>query len=145
VEIATIGFTQSSAEHFFGRLQRAGIRRLIDVRLNNISQLAGFAKRDDLAYLLGQVCGADYVHEPLLAPTAELLRAYRRKDIAWEEYADRFQELIVSRSIHTALDGRLFDRSVALLCSEALPDRCHRRLVAEFLQTRWDNVTIIHL
>ena len=144
MEIATIGFTQSSAEHFFERLRAAGVRRLIDVRLHNVSQLAGFAKRDDLAYFLRTICDADYLHEPRLAPSEELLSSYRGKEIEWSEYERRFLDLISERRVHVELKKDLFARSV-LLCSEASAEHCHRRLVAEYLQARWGNLQITHL
>ena len=144
MEIATIGFTQSSAERFFERLRAARIRRLIDVRLHNVSQLAGFAKREDLAYFLKEICAIDYLHEPLLAPTEELLSAYRGREIEWADYERRFLELLAERSAHTAFDKQIFEGSV-LLCSEAKPEHCHRRLVAEYLKARWGNLQITHL
>src|SRR5438445_8599836 len=97
MEIYTIGFTKTTAAEFFERLKRAGIQRLLDVRLNNVSQLAGFAKRDDLAYFLREICGADYRHEPLLAPTQELLDAYKKQKGDWEDYERDFLDLMAER------------------------------------------------
>ncbi|HEX5939396.1 MAG TPA: DUF488 domain-containing protein [Dehalococcoidia bacterium] len=112
--------------------------------MHNVSQLAGFAKREDLAYFLKEICAIDYLHEPLLAPTEELLSAYRGKEIEWADYERRFLELLTERSVHTALDKQMFEGSV-LLCSEAEPEHCHRRLVAEYLKARWGNLQITHL
>jgi uncharacterized protein (DUF488 family) len=145
VEIATIGFTRSSARSFFERIKRSGAATLVDVRLNNTSQLAGFAKRDDLAYFLESVCGMSYVHEPLLAPTEELLRAYRKKEMVWDEYAACFLALLKAREAEMKLASDIFVRGVVLLCSEAEPTRCHRRLAAEYLADRWGGVSINHL
>ena len=145
MEIYTAGFTQHTAEQFFETLRRAGIRRLIDVRLNNVSQLAGFSKRDDLAYFLRVICDAEYHHEPLLAPTQDLLDAYRRRTVRWEDYERRFLALMDERQVAEQLDWRLFDVPALLLCSEATPERCHRRLVAEYLAQRWGGVEIVHL
>lgn len=145
MEIHTIGFTQKSARAFFGALNGAGIQRLVDIRLNNVSQLAGFAKRDDLAYFLDSLCGAEYVHEPLLAPTDELLTSYRKRGIAWTEYESRFLSLMAERHIAEQLGRSLFDRPSVLLCSEPTAQRCHRRLVAEYLDEHWGGVTIRHL
>jgi uncharacterized protein (DUF488 family) len=146
VEIFTIGFTKTTAENFFGRLKSSHIERLLDVRLNNRSQLSGFAKEKDLAYFLRELIGATYEHEPLLAPTQEILNAYKRKGaMPWGEYEDRFLALMRARSIDTALDRSSFERRTVLLCSEATPHRCHRRLVAEFLAERWMGVEIVHL
>jgi uncharacterized protein (DUF488 family) len=142
--IYTIGFTRSSAESFFTRLQRAGVRRLIDVRLNNISQLAGFAKKDDLAFFLRTICGIPYEHHPELAPTQELLDFYRKDGGAWSDYERRFTDLIAGRSIETALSREALD-GACLLCSEDKPTHCHRRLVAEYLRERWGGVEIVHL
>jgi uncharacterized protein (DUF488 family) len=145
VEIHTIGFTKKSAADFFRALQRSGIKRLIDVRLNNTSQLAGFAKRDDLQYFLRELCGAEYRHEPTLAPTAEILDAYKKKQISWDEYETRFIDLLADRTAETAVDRRLFDVPAVLLCSEPSPQRCHRRLAAEYLAGKWGGAEIVHL
>lgn len=145
MEIYTAGFTHTSAERFFERLRGAGIRRLIDVRLNNVSQLAGFSKRDDLAYFLRVICGAEYLHEPLLAPTQELLDGYKKHKGDWEDYERRFLALMDERRIAERLDRRLFDVPTVLLCSEATAEHCHRRLVAEYLREHWGDVRIVHL
>ena len=145
MEISTIGFTQRSARDFFGTLKRAGIRRLVDARLNNSSQLAGFSKRDDLEYFLRELCGADYVHEPLLAPTQEMLDGYKKRGGTWEDYEHRFLGLMAERRVEEHLDRDLFSIPTVLLCSEPKPDRCHRRLVVEYLQSRWGDVTPRHL
>jgi uncharacterized protein (DUF488 family) len=145
VEVYSIGFTQKSAAEFFGILRRAGIQRLIDVRLNNVSQLAGFTKRDDLAFFVRELCGADYVHEPLLAPTQDMLDAYKKAKGSWATYERQFLQLMADRKIETTLDHGLFDRPSALLCSEPTPEHCHRRLVLEYLQAKWGDVEAIHL
>lgn len=134
--LSTIGFTQSSAERFFERLRAAGVKRVVDVRLHNSSQLAGFAKASDLAYLLKAVANIEYVHEPMLAPTDEMLRAYKKEGGDWGDYEAKFVELMRRRKIETTLAPDLFDGS-CLLCSEATPHRCHRRLVCEYLNARW--------
>lgn len=145
MEICTIGFTRKSAEEFFSILRRGGIRRLIDVRLNNTSQLAGFAKQEDLRYFLKELCGADYHHEPLLCPTAEILEDYRARRITWPEYEQRFLALLQERRVEDTVDRALFDQPVVLLCSEPTPEHCHRRLVAEYLSAKWGGVSITHL
>jgi uncharacterized protein (DUF488 family) len=145
VEICTIGFTRKSATEFFELLRAAGIARLIDVRLHNVSQLAGFSKRDDLAYFLREICRAEYVHEPLLAPTEELLAAYRGRLIRWDEYERRFNALIAEREIERTVPRERFAVPAVLLCSEATAERCHRRLVAEYLAEKWGDVSIRHL
>jgi uncharacterized protein (DUF488 family) len=145
VVVYTIGFTKKSAAEFFGALSSAGITRLLDVRLNNVSQLAGFSKRDDLAYFLGAINGASYVHEPLLAPTDELLGAYRKKALTWPEYERRFLALLAERRVEKRLDRDLFAGPTVLLCSEATAERCHRRLVLEHLQRAWGDLEIAHL
>ncbi len=141
----TIGFTKSSAEHFFGRLQKAGIRRLVDIRLNNTGQLAGFTRRDDLAFFLRAIQDAEYVHEPLLAPTPELLKAIQGKQIGWDEYAARYTALIRERDVARALDRATFDGPTVLLCSEATAEQCHRRLATEHLSAAWGDLEITHL
>ena len=118
---------------------------MIDVRLNNTSQLAGFTKRDDLRYFLQEICGADYVHEPLLAPTPEILDAYKKKSIDWEQYARQYRELLIAREAENAVDRRLFDVHAVLLCSEPTAEHCHRRLAAEYLAEHWAEVKVVHL
>jgi uncharacterized protein (DUF488 family) len=145
MEIHTIGFTQRTAEDFFESLRAAGIRRLIDTRLNNTSQLAAFAKRDDLAYFTRALLDADYRHEPLLAPTEEMLSDYRKKLIDWPSYEQRYRALLVERELESTLDKLLFDSPAALLCSEHSPEHCHRRLAVEYLAEHWDGVVAVHL
>jgi uncharacterized protein (DUF488 family) len=146
VDIYTIGFTQTTACDFFRRLREADIERLLDVRLNNRSQLAGFAKRDDLEFFLSELIGASYEHEPILAPSPEMLDAYKkRKDISWSEYENRFMDLMRERHIEAALAPASFERRTVLLCSEASPDRCHRRLVVDYLAGHWPEVRAVHL
>jgi uncharacterized protein (DUF488 family) len=146
VEIFTIGFTRTTAEDFFGRLKSHRIDRLLDVRLNNRSQLAGFAKRDDLAYFLRELVGARYEHAPLLAPTQEILDAFKKKgEIPWSEYEERFLALMRQRAIETTLSPGEFQERTVLLCSEDTPEHCHRRLVAEYLAQHWVDVQIRHL
>lgn len=145
MEISTIGFTQRSARDFFETLKQAGIQRLVDVRLNNSSQLAAFSKRDDLEYFLRELCGADYIQEPLLAPTQELFDEYKKRGGAWHDYERRFLGLMAERRVEDRLDRDLFAVPTVLLCSEPKPDRCHRRLVVEYLRSRWGDVTPRHL
>lgn len=144
MKIFTIGFTKKSAETFFTRLKNAGVRRLVDVRLNNVSQLAGFTKKDDLKYFAKAICKIDYVHLPELAPTAEILDPYKKaKKGDWELYERQFLELMRARHVENTpqeiLDGG------CLLCSEEKPHHCHRRLVAEYLKDHWQNVEIEHI
>jgi uncharacterized protein (DUF488 family) len=145
MEVCSIGFTQKTAEQFFTILRRAGIRRLLDVRLNNVSQLAGFTKRDDLRFFLREVCGADYQHEPLLAPTQELLDEYKKSKGPWQDYETKFLALMTERKIEDRIDRALFSVPTALLCSEPTAEHCHRRLVLEYLRDKWGDLTIAHL
>lgn len=140
----TIGFTKSSAAHFFGRLQQAGVRRLIDVRLNNTSTLAGFTKRDDLEYFLS-LHGISYRHEPLLAPEPDMLKAIQSRAITWDEYEAQYLALTVARDVASQLDPALFAGPTVLLCSEATAEHCHRRVLAEHLRERWGDLDIVHL
>ncbi|MEU2449366.1 DUF488 domain-containing protein [Streptomyces sp. NPDC012765] len=144
MKLYTIGFTKKSAEKFFGLLREAGVTALIDARLNNVSQLAGFAKRDDLKYFLSEICGAQYTHLTELAPTKEMLDAYKKRDIDWATYEIQFLELMKARRIEDTIRRETLDNAV-LLCSEDSARNCHRRLVAEYLARRWDDVTIEHL
>jgi uncharacterized protein (DUF488 family) len=145
MEIYTIGFTQKSAGEFFGALCATGITRLIDIRLNNSSQLAGFSKRDDLAFFLRELCDAGYIHDPLLAPTPELFDAYKKRRGAWAEYERGFLGLMAERRVEDHLSPDLFATPTVLLCSEPTPDRCPRRLVVEYLGSHWGDVTPRHL
>lgn len=144
MKIYTIGFTRKTAERFFGLLRAAGTTTLVDVRLNNISQLAGFAKRDDLKYFLNEICGVNYSHRLELAPTQSMLDDYKKHGTSWTAYEDRFLELMQHRRVEDTVPQDLLDNAV-LLCSEDKVYHCHRRLVAEYLAQRWDDVTIEHL
>lgn len=144
MKLYTIGFTKTSAESFFSRLLVSGAKRLLDVRLNNVSQLAGFAKRDDLKYFLKAICAIDYVHRTDLAPTQEMLDGYKKDGGAWSEYEKRFVDLIAARHIEDRLPRDLAN-GACLLCSEDKPHHCHRRLVAEYLKSKWSDVEIVHL
>ena len=118
---------------------------MIDVRLNNRSQLAGFTKCRDLEFFLKEICGARYEHRPILSPEKELLDGYKKKDIPWDVYQDVFRELLAARRVEDELDERSFEVPTVLLCSEPAAQHCHRRLVAEYLASKWDNVKIVHL
>ena len=144
MRIYTIGFTKKSASDFFELLKGSGARRLVDVRLNNVSQLSGFAKRGDLEYFLEKICRMKYVHLPQLAPTQEMLHAYRNEHKDWETYERQFLALMDERRIWKMGIKRALSNG-CLLCSEDKPDRCHRRLVAECLRQHWGDVDIVHL
>lgn len=144
MNIYTIGFTKKSAEKFFGLLRDAGVTNLVDVRLNNVSQLAGFAKRDDLRYFLRQIIGVEYSHRVELAPTQEMLDLYKKHKAPWSAYERQFLNLIESRRVEETVPQPLLSNAV-LLCSEDEPHHCHRRLVAEYLSRHWSNVAIHHL
>jgi uncharacterized protein (DUF488 family) len=145
MEIYTIGFTKKTAEEFFTILKGNRIRRLLDVRLNNVSQLSGFTKKDDLDFFLRTICDAKYMHQPLLAPTQELLDEYKKNKGSWEEYERQFTELIRTRAVHKQIKQSSFEVATVLLCSEPTAEHCHRRLVAEYLQSQWGSVSIVHL
>ena len=145
LRLCTIGFTKKSAATFFTLLKNHGVGCLIDIRLHPNGQLAGFARQDDLAYFLAYLADCDYRYLPELAPDATLLSTYRA-DHDWVTYARQFEALMDARNIPQALDRSLFTaRTCCLLCSEATPEQCHRRLVAERLQHHWPDVVIEHL
>ncbi len=144
MRMLTIGFTKKTACRFFGLLRSSGAKRVVDVRLHNGSQLAGFAKKDDLAWFLTQLCEIDYVHLPILAPTKELLSGYRNRVIDWPTYEARFVALMREREIEREVPEDVLEEG-CLLCSEDQPHHCHRRLVAEYLNDRWGSVDIVHL
>lgn len=144
-DVFTIGFTKTTAERFFSRLQSAGVKKIIDVRLNNTSQLSGFAKSIDLEYFLKKIAGIEYIHIPLLAPTNDLLSTYKKNNGLWDDYANSFTKLMSVRKIEEKLDYSLF-ANACLLCSEAEPHFCHRRLVCDYLNDQWSNsMTVTHL
>ncbi len=144
MKIFTIGFTKKSAESFFTKLQLAGVGRLVDVRLNNVSQLAGFAKRDDLRYFLSAICHIDYVHLAELAPTQRIMDDYKKRKGDWDLYERQFLDLMSARQIESKVP-RLLIEAACLLCSEDKPSHCHRRLVAEYLKDKWGDVEIEHI
>ncbi len=145
MKLYTLGFTKKSAAQFFSLLESSGVGQLLDIRLRPNGQLAGFTKRDDLAYFLPKLVNCEYHHVPSLAPTAEILSAYR-KDGDWQAYVERFDTLMDQRNIPFSLDRALYEEKVCcLLCSEAMPERCHRRLVAERIARSWADTDVIHL
>jgi uncharacterized protein (DUF488 family) len=145
MKIYTIGFTQKSAQTFFGFIKDRKVKTLIDVRLNNVSQLAGFSKKKDLRFFLNTICDTDYVHLPELAPTKIMLTAYKKKESSWEKYEDQFLNLMAQRNIEKIVTPTLLDHG-CLLCSEHKPHLCHRRLVVDYLNQHSNlNLTIKHL
>jgi uncharacterized protein (DUF488 family) len=144
VNVFSVGFTKKSASEFFEMLREAGVKRVVDVRLNKVSQLAGFSKRDDLKYFLKTILNVEYVEAPLLAPTQELLDAYKKGKGSWEAYERDFLGLMKERHIEEKIDPSILAGG-CLLCSEEKPHHCHRRLVLEYLQKRWGNLSIKHL
>ena len=143
MKIFTIGFTKATAENFFYRLKESGATKLIDVRLNNVSQLSGFAKRDDLKFFAETICAIGYRHIPKLAPTKGILDDYRKKKGDWMAYERKFLDLMAERRIEE-LNAHDLDGG-CLLCSEDKPHHCHRRLVAEYLRDKWGDVQIVHI
>lgn len=144
MRVFTIGFTKKSAEEFFSTLAKSGVKHLIDVRLNNVSQLAGFSKKEDLRYFLQAICRIDYAHLPELAPTQSLLDEYKKHGGDWTKYEAQFLALMNERRIEEHVAKSLLD-DACLLCSEEKPVHCHRRLVAEYLREKWGAIDIVHL
>ena len=140
----TIGFTKKTAETFFTKLRNAGVKRIVDVRLNNTSQLAGFSKQDDLIFFLRELAGIDYVHMPDLAPTQGILQAYKKHKGAWHVFEQEFLELMDKRRIENIVTHDIIDQG-CLLCSEHTPHHCHRRLVTEYLKKKWGDIEATHL
>ena len=145
IDIYTIGFTKKGAKKFFSLLESADIERLVDVRIRNRSQLAGFAKRDDLIFFLREILGVQYDHMEELAPTKELLDEWRDDEIEWTEYENRFYNLLSDREVENTLSKEDFEENTVLLCSEHEPEHCHRRLVVDYLNENWGGVEPIHL
>ena len=144
MRLFTIGFTKKSAQNFFSKLKESGADRIVDVRLNNVSQLAGFAKKTDLQYFLRQICDMEYVHLSSLAPTQDMLDRYKKGKGEWRDYEKDFIDLMKRREIESSVPEHLISNA-CLLCSEEKPNQCHRRLVAEYLRSHWGDVEIIHL
>jgi uncharacterized protein (DUF488 family) len=137
INIFTIGFTKKTAEQFFTQLKQSQIKTVVDIRLNNSSQLAGFTKQEDLKFFLREICQIDYIHLPALAPTKTILDEYKRQE-NWQLYEQHFITLMKQRCIET-IDKNIIHQS-CLLCSENKPQYCHRRLVAVYLSEQWKNV-----
>ena len=142
--IYTIGSAGKTAQQFFSLLKANRVRRIIDVRLWNRSQLAGFAKQGDLRFFLTELLGCDYVHARVLAPSGELLDGFKKNRIDWQEYVEQYAALLAGRRPEAEFDPSMFDNA-CLLCSERSPDQCHRRLAAEHLQSKWGGWEIVHL
>lgn len=145
MEIFTIGFREKTAQDFFEALRKVGIKRLLDIRLHNTSPMSRFTRRDDLPFLLNKICNAEYIHKTLLAPSEELFQAYQEEKITWSQYERRFLALMEEREIEKTIDPALFSVSTVLLCSEPTPDKCHRRLVLEYLNKHWGKIKVTHL
>jgi uncharacterized protein (DUF488 family) len=144
MKVFTIGFTKKPAREFFDKLRRPGLARLLDVRLNNISQLAGFTKRDDLFFFCQAILSIGYLHLPELAPTKPMLDEYKKNAGDWLDYETKFLTLMSERKVEDNIAKELIDGG-CLLCSEPRPDNCHRRLVAEYLKSKWGDVEIEHI
>lgn len=145
MNVYTIGFTEKSAQTFFSLLRRNGVVRVVDVRLNNVSQLSGFTKKNDLIYFLKELCNADYIHVPELTPTKLILDAYKNKEMTWDIYADKFTNLMAQRNIEKSIDKQILDGG-CLLCSEHLPHHCHRKIVVDYLNRHWGmDLKVTHL
>jgi uncharacterized protein (DUF488 family) len=142
--IYTIGFTGKTAKEFFTKVEVAGVRRILDIRLKNSSQLSGFAKKDDLKYFLMKINGIEYLHFSELAPTENIMDSYKKKRISWSEYEIQFDKLLTERRVENLMRNELIDGD-CFLCSEEKPDFCHRRLVSEYLQKKLGDITILHL
>lgn len=145
IKIYTIGFTKKNARQFFGLIQKSGVKRVLDTRLNNVSQLAGFTKKDDLSFFLEKVAGVSYDHALRLAPTDDMLKSYKKGEITWEAYAEAYRDLIRKRHVEEFFSADALN-GACLLCSEATPHHCHRRLAAEFFRNHLGGgVEIVHL
>jgi len=137
VEIFSAGTSGSTAEHFFQRIAKADITTVVDTRLNNVSQLAGFSKYPDLPFFLRRVTETNYIHELLLAPEKDALKAYRAKSMSWSEYERRYIHLLEHRRASEKIDRSAWGPRPLLLCSEPDATHCHRRLAADYLAAAW--------
>ena len=146
IKAFTIGFSKKSADVFFEKLKQSGAKRIVDVRLNNVSQLAGFTKKKDLIYFLKEIAHMDYVHWLDMAPTKDILDEYKKNKGDWRIYENEFIKLMEQRAIERQ-DIQNIIHEGCLLCSEYEPDYCHRRLVIEYLKSKWSDkkVQVTHL
>lgn len=144
IKLYTIGFTGKPAEKFFDLLRNADVDKIVDTRINNVSQLAGFAKGADLKFFVREIGNMSYEHNIDFAPTKELLSKYRDKKLTWVEYEEEYLNLLDMRKIAHKTDIEKLHRN-CLLCSEHTPEKCHRRLLAEYLQHVRTDIEIIHL
>lgn len=144
MKVFTIGFTKISAARFFELLRESGAERVVDIRLNNVSQLAGFSKKPDLQFFLREICGMDYVHLPTLAPSKEVFDGLKKHHKNWGRYEQEFLALMQGRRIEEITPRETLDNA-CLLCTEDSPDHCHRRLVLEYLQRHWGTMEVVHL
>lgn len=143
-KICTIGFAKKPLRTFVELLKRENVQVVIDTRLYNTSQLSGYAKKDDLAFIL-EILGIDYIHDPLLAPTEEILKAYKNKEMTWGDYEKKYTDLLKMRNVEQLHQELIAKKTVCLLCSEHAPRHCHRRLLAEYLQRFYSDIEIVHL
>jgi uncharacterized protein (DUF488 family) len=144
IKLYTIGFTEKSAEQFFTLLKNNGVKKILDIRINNVSQLAGFAKGLDLKYFAKKIGNMSYEHNIELAPTKEMLTRIRNKELSWKEYEVEYLNLIKSRKIERTIEPPKLHKT-CLLCSEHSPQQCHRRLLAEYLKEIYSDIEIVHL
>ncbi len=144
IKLFTIGFTGKSAEGFFDLLKNADVNKIIDTRINNVSQLSGFAKGADLKFFAKEIGDMSYVHNVDFAPTKELLADYRNKKMNWKEYEDAYLNLLDMRKIIQKVNVEDLHQN-CLLCSEHTPEKCHRRLLAEYLKNVRNDIEITHL
>ena len=143
--ICTIGFAKKSLRQFIQLLKNANVTKIVDIRLNNTSQLAGFAKKDDLKYVL-ELVGIGYIHFEDLAPDDQLLEDYKKKRVKWSDYEKRYLDLLLNRKIDQKIDKILGEGLPCFLCSEHEPKFCHRRLLAEYISNHYnDQIVIKHL
>lgn len=138
----TVGFTQKSAEKFFALLRHNQVKKLVDTRLNNTGQLAGFSKRDDLKYFASTILGAEYIHWEESAPEEAMLSAYKKKELPWDDYAKEYESLMQRRRVESSAE-LLLGQSACLLCSEAKPHHCHRSLLANYLNRSCGGVFLV--
>lgn len=145
-KLFTIGFTKKTAEEFFNYLKDSGVCTVIDIRLNNTSQLAGFSKYPDIEFFLHSICGIDYIHEPMFSPSEKTLKKYKKKEIDWDIYKKEFNQTMNERNINTLIKEKYLNLdNVCLLCSEPIPDNCHRSIIAEDFLNADNKIIVTHL
>lgn len=146
INLYTIGFTKKTAEKFFNLLIDNNVEKVLDIRLNNTSQLSAFAKYPDIEYFLKEIAGIGYIHDKNFAPDKNTLISYKKGEITWEDYIEEFEASMQERDIEEYIAEKYSNiNNYCLLCSEATPVNCHRSLLAQIFKRNIGKIEIKEL